>query len=61
LGKLQKGAPRGYAITEINTSPDSEVLKLAMARRNYGTNPRQITIKIVDPNGSRNAQQNNAV
>ena len=61
LGKLQKSAPRGYAITEINTSPDSEVLKLAMARRNYGTNPRQTTVKIVDPNGSRNAQQNNAV
>lgn len=61
LGKLKEGAPRGYAVTEINTSPDSEALKLAMARRNYGMNPKQTTVKIVDFNGPRNAQQNNAV
>lgn len=61
LGKLKEGVPRGYAVTEINTSPDSEVLKLAMARRNYGTNPKQTTVKIVDSKGSRNTQQNNGV
>ena len=61
LGKLKESVPRGYAVTEINTSPDSEVLKLAMARRNYGTNPKQTTVKIVDSKGSRNTQQNNGV
>lgn len=61
LGKLRTSVPRGYAITEINTSPDSEVLKLAMVRRNYGTNPGQSSVKIIKERGSRNEMQNNAV
>lgn len=58
MGKLKEGMPRGYAITEINTSPDSEVLKLTMARKNYGTNPGQASIKILNKGGNRNTLQN---
>lgn len=61
LGQLKEGVPRGYAITEINTSPDSEVLKLIMAQRNYGTNPGQSSIRVVKPIGRRNTLQNRAV
>jgi hypothetical protein len=61
LGELKERVPRGYAITETNTSPDSEVLKLIMAQRNYGTNPGQTSIRIIKPTGRRNALQNGAV
>lgn len=61
LGQLKEGVPRGYAITETNTSPDSEVLKLIMAQRNYGTNPDQTSIRIINPRGRRNTLQNGAV
>jgi len=61
LGQLKEGVPRGYAITETNTSPDSEVLKLIMAQRNYGTNPGQTSIRIIKPTGRRNTLQNGAV
>ena len=61
LGALKESVPRGYAITETNTSPDSEALKLAMAARNYGTNPGQTSVQVVRPDAHRNTLQNNAV
>lgn len=61
LGELKERVPRGYAITETNTSPDSEVLKLVMSQRNYGTNPGQSSVRIINPRGHRNTLQNSAV
>lgn len=61
MGKLKEHVPRGYAITEMSTSPDSEALKLAMVSRNYGTGPGQTSVQIINSNGRRNNLQNNAL
>lgn len=59
--QIAKDVPRGYRMTETHTSPDSEVLKLAFASRNYGKGPGQTSVKIFNKNGFRNNQQNNGV
>lgn len=40
--------PRGYAVAELNTSVDSEKLKLKGATSRYGFGPNQFSVEIVD-------------
>lgn len=49
ITELYENLPRGYSIDEVNTSVDSERIKLNRVTKNYGTGAGQTTVELAPP------------